>query len=313
MTGATTLTLSDTQRISSTYNLGDAISGSLNQVGDQATYQFTLSDPTSVWFNITGGAYQASLVRTDQQATVFASGSNATSLNWPGLYSLAAGTYELRIVPTTVAPGTYKIDSSTAAALPPLTFGTTQIVSVPQDQMATVWGISGIAGQQLLISPTHVSGSYFPSWTLYGPSGQTVASGVAWGWGDNSLKVTLPQDGVYVLELYGAPGDLSPRTSTMTVNQCEQTIIPVNLGDQVTASLAGPGDINHYQFTLAEDTTVLVDPLGGTANMTLSGPTGTLLNFSSGSTGSYYTERLAAGTYSLDVSGSGISTPSFGF
>src|SRR6185437_213156 len=98
-----------------------------------------------------------------------------------------------------------------------------------------------------------------------------------------------------------------------TVTPVTNSTTTIHLGDQVSATLPGPGDTDQYSFTLQQATTVLVTPQGGNANVSLYG-TGyyPLVTFNSG-TGQYAVLRLDAGTYSFNVTGTGSSTPSYAF
>src|SRR5581483_1450451 len=178
------------------------------------------------------------------------------------------------------------------------------------------------AGQQVNIDARWVNGnSPYQTWVLLAPNGQTVASGSTYYTYDNSRKATLPADGTYVLYLVGDSRDKGSDDSTVTISPVTNSTTAIHLGDQVSATLAGPGDTNQYPFTLTQATTVLVRAQGGNANVSLTGPDGatvyatggSAVNFNSGTIGEYYVLRLDAGTYSFNVSGSGASTPSYAF
>ena len=308
--GTTTLNLLQGQSTSTAYTLGSTATGALNQT-DSSIYQFTLTQPTAVWFNIAGGDYRATLQRTDQPGTIFNSSGAPISLQ--GVYQLAAGTYSLQMSPDQASPGTFTIVTSTVAALPTLALGTQSQITLSPGNQAAGFQLSGTAGEQLHIDARSVSGSPYLYWTLLGPNGQYVTSGSTSGASDTSGNVTLGVDGTYVLYLVGQNIDQGTDIGTLTVSGVTNSVTPVNLGDQVSATLPAPGDTNQYTFTLMQATTMLVTPLGGGANVMLSGPDGNQINFNSGSTGKYYVLRLDAGSYSFNVSANGSSTPSYAF
>ncbi len=312
---STTFNLVQGQSATTPYTIGSTVTGTLNQVVDSSTYQFTLTQPTAVWLDISGGDYNVTLRQSGQSGT--------TSIVRPGVYQLAAGTYSLQLVPTQASPGTFTITSSTVAALPALTLGTTaNPVTLAQGNQASAFQFTGMAGQQVHVDARWVSGnSPYQTWALIGPNGQVVTSGETQYTLDESQNVTLPTNGTYVIYLVGSSTDQAPDTSTLTVSPVTNSVTSINLGDQVSATLPGPGDTSQYTFTLTQATTVLVTPQGGSANVTLTqsngqrvvSSSGSYINFSSGSNGLYYVVRLDPGTYSLNVTGTGSSTPGYAF
>src|SRR6185437_16191729 len=201
--GTTTFNLVVGQSTSATYAVGSTVTGTLNQPVDTSTYQFTLNQPSAVWFDISGGDYSATLTRTDQPAGVFS--FSGSPVGRRGIYQLAAGTYSLQMSPTQPSPGSFTIASSTLAALPALTLGTTNQVTLSQGNRASAFQFTGTAGQQFHIDARWVSGgSTSQSWYLLNASGQTVNSGNVNATNDTSFNVTLQATGTYVLYLVGS-------------------------------------------------------------------------------------------------------------
>ncbi|HET7865596.1 MAG TPA: LEPR-XLL domain-containing protein, partial [Burkholderiaceae bacterium] len=299
------------QRSSTPYTLGTAVDGSLATPADAASYSFTLTESGRVWLNAAGDNYTARLVRTDVPGIVY-----ETSVQYDDdmrVLDLAAGTYEWRMVPNAAAPGSYHLSASLVSALPALTSGQTATADAAQSRYANAWQLDGEAGEELLIDPRFNDNYTSGSWALIGPSGQTVASGSQYDQNDSAQKVRLPQSGTYVLRLAGRYDSLAARTSTVRVSTFDRPAVDIAFGTQVSASITAPGNVNQYRFTLNEATTVLLDPQGGPAMLALDGPLGNELNLSLDGVEGYYARHLAPGSYTLSVSASGSSTPSYGF
>ena len=108
---------------------------------------------------------------------------------------------------------------------------------------------------------------------------------------------------------------------TVATTPATVAVSPLVLGSTVSGTIATAGAIERYQFTLAQATTALFDSLTNNSNFnwTLTGPNGTVVagrSFGSSDTvdlGSSPALRLAAGTYTLSVSGSSGTTGAFNF
>jgi hypothetical protein len=110
---------------------------------------------------------------------------------------------------------------------------------------------------------------------LLGPDGQQVTSGSYQTNETLSHRLVLPRDGQYVLYVSSPGADSSTMTSQFSLTTYSEPVTDLALGSQVSGSIAAPGDINHYRFTLSEPTTIMVDNRNGNAALTLTGPRGT--------------------------------------
>ena len=311
MSGTTTLQLSAGTRSAQALVLGTPLEGSLATPADEAVYRFTLVDPARVWMNVSGDAYTATLVRTDVPTGIFSRGIDSS--DQMGVLDLLAGSYELRLVANRSSAGSYRVDALPVGALPALTLGQSASQTVAQSRQAMAWQLQGTAGQDLLIDLRNTDTYTSQSWVLVAPNGSNVASGSQYYQTDSAQKVKLTSDGTYVLYAYGHYNSTGARTATVTVSPVATSVAPIALGDQVSGAIGAPGNVNQYRFTLIDETTVLLDPQGGTVSLTLSGPLGDELSFGLSSVESYYARRLKAGTYTIAVSASGVATPSYAF
>ncbi len=311
LTGTYGFKLTQAAVLQSPLRIGVDAINSLTQVADEGRHAFTLTEAKRLLVSVTGDAYQAQLVRTDTGTTVL---STSNTLNGPliQLLDLAPGSYEWRIQATKENPGSYRIRMDDVASLSPLALDTTATATVAQGRWATAWSYDGTAGELLTLDSSLQSDGY-GYWQLIGPNGAAVSSEWQYG-GELVRRIKLTESGHYVLILRGDSSNSAPQTSTVVLRRYTEATTPMSVGDQVSGSIAHVGDIQHYSFTLATDTTIALDPQGGAANLTLTGPNGDELSLNLDSVESYDVRRLRAGTYSLDITADALnSTPSFGF
>jgi subtilase family serine protease len=304
-TGTRSIALRQAQLTQLAYMPGSDVSGALANPQDELHYRFTLLQDTDTWITLSGDDYQATLFRVDGAGgKLIDSSLRYGDVNQ--VSQLAAGTYDLVLRALTAAPGRYRLLLQDTLTLPTLVLGQANDASVNSSSSGRAWQFDALAGQHLLIDPR--ANSYASTyWTLVGPNNATVASGYGSysGYGaDYSRRLDLPASGRYVLYTYGDSNASGARSSLFTVSIYNEPVTPIQLGDQVSGSMATPGDINHYTFTLDQDTTILLEPQGGDASLaltSLSGLSGAELNLALNSVGGYTVRRLMAGSYSLDV------------
>lgn len=313
-TGSRTLHLRQLQTSQIDYQPGTEVLGSLANNMDEVHYRFTVTEQAPFWLHVDQDNYSVSLNRVDAAGTVFTNRTSDTNQVTP----LVAGTYELVVRANSEAPGSYRIKLSAAKDLPVFTVGDSISDTVEVNTWGSAWQVSAAAGQSLLISAKLTSGDSL-RWYLADEQGTTVAYGYGYNSAyDYSVRVPLPTNGPeigrYVLYCYSFYDYPTPRNSLIQISRYQEPVSAIALGDQVNGSLAAAGDIHHYTFTLNEARTLLVDPQGGSATLRLTGPSGTVLSLALDSDTDYWIQRLAPGSYSLDVEAEDQrTTPAYAF
>ncbi|MCP5367599.1 MAG: LEPR-XLL domain-containing protein, partial [Hyphomicrobiales bacterium] len=304
--------------------LGTTMSGSLDAVGEEDDFVFTLAEGKRLYFDsfTDNSAMSWSLVGPrgtevgsrnlrNGEAQEFGGGN-------PVLDLPLAGTYRLRI--TGAGTGAYAFRILDLGDATPLTPGTPVTGTLSPANETDIFQFEGEAGARYYFDVIAVSnGTNWNSWRLIDPFGRQV-----WGGSDfNDRDVAaLEFDGTYTLILEGriwAGSDTADYT--FNVQKVMDDTAALTLGDAVTGTLDHAGQQDHFTFTLGSQTRLYLDTLTDNANMswTLTGPDGfavtrNLRNSNShdlGGTNPVMT--LGAGDYTLTIDGSGATVGDYAF
>ena len=129
----------------------------------------------------------------------------------------------------------------------------------------------------------------------------------------NRAGITAEVTGTYTLALEGGIGNVGPATYSVRLVPGTTAVVPLSLGATTAGDIALPSQSVAYTFTLPSQTSVLFDSLAADPGLTwsLSGPNGPVV------TGESLLQSpllaLAAGAYTLTVSGVGAATGSYSF
>ena len=215
----------------------------------------------------------------------------------------ASGTLYLMVDGEAGAPIGYRfrlIDTSTS----PLTFGAATNGTFAVASQADVYTFTGTAGEQTdfhgLSEPNGFSGA---SWQLFGPGNQPVTGS---SWFGSDLSATLPAEGVYTLVVSNT-WYYSPSSYSFEAFVNVDPTATLTLGQEVTGTIANPGDAATYTFTGSAGQELFFNGLGTDASISavLTDPDGnTIFSTGAGSDAGPYT-LSSSGTYTLTIGGNG--------
>ncbi|MHC5540929.1 hypothetical protein ACYOEI_22130, partial [Singulisphaera rosea] len=275
------------------------------------SYKFTLGSPSRLWFDS----------QTNQSVSWTLVGPQGTVVNIRPFASddlnlglLPAGTYSLKV---SGGSGTdYSFNLLDFAAATPVTTGADVSDTLNLVGLTKLYSFSGTAGSKIFLDNTFYHNTqFFPdaaSWTLIDPFGATAYSN---GLAKDSGRLTLGTTGTYTLVVQGRLTDPGATSYTFNVRPVSDTTAGLTVGTPVTGTLANPGQVNNYTFTLATPTHLWFDSRtsGGKLLWTLKGAQGTIVKGTSLPSGDLDVGLLPAGSYTLTVLGSGDYTGNYDF
>ena len=226
------------------YNVGDLVSGTLANPGDQASYVFSGSVGQRLFWNGLGAdsSMNMTLYGPDGQSVTF----GYLSSNSGPFILTQAGTYTLTVSGAGGGKGHFAFQLFDLASASSLGFGTSASGTLTNNDSAKLYQFSGTAGQRVYFeNQTESNGYYGYYWTLYDPNNQTVTG----NWAGGDLAATLPVDGEYTLILAGYTGYSNGSTYSFEAFENTTSNAIYNVGDLVSGALANPGDQATYFFT----------------------------------------------------------------
>jgi protocatechuate 3,4-dioxygenase beta subunit len=304
-------------------NLGQTVSGTIADPGDEATYTFTIS-PAQIAAGqriFVNGldpsiSYLDAILTDPNGNTIY--NSNAASNEGP--YTLTyAGTYTLTVYSngTNRATGKYSfvVDDVTAPASSiALTSGAGTTVSGTLATGATdnFYQLSGTAGERLYFEGVSDSPSYSAQYYLYNAANGNILN----NWVESNGTVTLPYTGTYLLGVVGWYASNPSDSYEFEVFNNVDPTTPLALNSEVTGSLANPGDEATYTFTGSIGQQIQFNGLEASSNQvaTLYDPEGSTVfsSYLQNNAGPY--TLTTPGTYSLVLTTNGGShTGNFDF
>ena len=236
--------------------LGSTVSGTLNPGSTTVLYSFTgapgqrlfLDNQTTI-----GNAVNILLIDPyNNQGSSINSNSDAGPLNLT-----SAGTYYVLVdgeSSSSVSYGFRLLDTSSL----PLSFGTTTNGNVITATQSDIYSFTGTAGERVYYRElTDSNGSSGATWYLYGATNQYITSNSIGG----DLTATLPSSGTYSLVVYNSTSFSSGTYSFEAIQNVNPTV-SFTLGQEITGTIANPGDEASYTFTGAAGQRIFVDGLG---------------------------------------------------
>lgn len=290
--------------------LGEVVEGTLANVGDEDVYTFTVATPRTLYFDSLANTGSTHWYLSGPRGAEVNNRNFSSSDLW---LDLVAGDYTLRVVGVNDPPEDYAfrlLDANDADVF--LADQQLDGALMPGNG-AALYRFNGTAGQRFYVDYLGRSGfTYTIDWQLRDHYGNSLFSR---SMNSDAGIVTLPFDGTYLLSVRGevyepaAEGTFSFRFNTVTDSET-----PVALDDVINGSIAHPGQVARYTFSLPSTTRVLVDLLANVSDTTwsMTGPDGTVVsprNFSSAE----FHQTLPAGDYVIEVDGKNDSTESYSF
>jgi RHS repeat-associated protein len=299
--------------------LGTTVNGTLTTAGQKDAYVYTLTAYSQLYFDalINDNNLQWSL--SGPPGTVvsnrfFVESDGATAGTNPVVLPLPAGTYVLT-VSSFLATDTYAFRLLNLASATALMPGTAVQDTLNPANSTNMYEFSATAGQSFYFAG-FTSDTSFANWRLIDPFGNVLFSTF---FRNDGGRLDLTSTGTYTLLVEGniaATGSLSYSFNVEPISDVTQAL---TLGSPVNASLATPGELDHYTFSLAASALLYFDALTNSANLqwSLTGPSGTVVNnaaFNTSGGGSPLSPLiLPAGAYTLTVSGIGETTGAYAF
>lgn len=285
--------------------LNTVVNGAITRPGQARTYTFNIPVATRISFD---GLSNLSNIRWTLRGPqgVVANNLGLNDANW-FIYALSDGDYSLTVNATGDGTNGYAFRLIDFAAAPALTLDSTVNGSVVPATASTAYSLNATAGQTVYFNAFSQSGfnSYGAYWTLLTPSGTPVFDG---GFSDRG-PVTLAQTGTYTLLVGGyAAYETTPSGSfSFVVGGVTNSSQPMTLGDAVVGSIIQSGQSRSYTFNVPADTRVSFDVLTNVAGLSwsLTGSSGAVANNVAFSTEGWFIYPLAAGSYTVRVSGNG--------
>ena len=306
--------LFDNVNPSASLTLGQEVTGTLTNPGDQATYTFTGTGGQRIYFDSRDATtYVAAELTAPNGGNVF---DDYFSSGDEGPYILnQAGTYTLTVYANYGYTGAYDFSLDDTSKATALTTGTLTNGTLATGLTTNLYQFSGTAGQRIYFDGQSDSPASSAYATLYSPSNSAVSGGSFYL--ENKAAVTLPSTGTYLLAVAGQNG-----TTTGSVSyqfEAYDNVDPttaLTLGQEVTGTLTNPGDQASYTFTGSVGQQVYFDSRDQTSGLyaELLCPDGSQVfdaYFPYNDYGPYTLNQ--AGTYTLTVYGSGLSAGAYDF
>jgi RHS repeat-associated protein len=303
--------------------LGSTVDGTLSTAGQQDHYIFTLAASAQLYFD---SLTNNSNIRWSLSGPAGAAVSNrsfansdASGLSGDPVLTLPAGNYTLTVSGAGQSTGAYAFRLSDLSTAAPLTPGTAVTGALSPTNSTNFYQFSAAAaGQSFYFARLSGSGGSFgDTWRLIDPYGKMVFDQPL---SQDAGRLTLSAAGTYTLLIEGAVPDTGTESYSFNVAPITDSAQALTLGDAVNATLAAPGEQDHYSFTLSANTLLYFDSLTNSNSIqwSLSGPTGTIVHNRafSGSDGIALTNPvlpLIAGNYTLTINAPGQVTGAYSF
>lgn len=313
-------TLHRAARATAAMALDTPVTGTLEGVGDQITYSFTLSEPAQVLVDSLSA-------RTDLRLTLAGPGGTLVDnalLYLDGDYgasasvlSLAAGTYRVTIAGAGRATGDFAFalrDLATAAALD---LGTRVDVTLDPANAMRLFRFDGAAGDQFYLD--YLEGAPNGQWKVVNRFGQVT--GAVTNIRTDIPTLTLTADGPHYLILDPRANDTGVLTTAFRLVPLTGAEVATALDETIEGTIALPGQQARHTFTLDDPTRLLVDvlaPVDGSWRWTLTGPRGQVDSRTFTSSDSVDNALpplydLPAGDYVLTIAATGGATGDYAF
>ncbi|HEY7599118.1 MAG TPA: CARDB domain-containing protein, partial [Candidatus Limnocylindrales bacterium] len=267
---------------SAALTLGQRVDGAIAHAGQTDRYSFTLTeakrlyfdgltDTASIFWTLTGPRG----VVTGEREIRFSDGWEIGSGN--PLLALAPGDYVVTVDGSGAATGTYAfrlLDFAEAAPFTPGTPVSGQLSPGAESDLYRFEVPEG--GGRYYFDMLSVSNGD-SSWRLINPYGDQV---FMQGLGSDLDVTTLLTPGTYTLILEGRRYQSAPNNYQFNVQPVSDDTVALALGQRVDGTIAHPGQVDRYSFTLAEAQRLYFDALTDTPSIhwTLSGPRGVVVS-----------------------------------
>lgn len=286
-------------------DLGDRTSGGLAS-GESTSFIFELVDDTSVVLDsitLDSSAGSQSGLRWSldgPRGNVFDDSMYRFDGLNEGRLDLVAGQYQITIANTGNTDVSFGLAISELSAAPLLTLDeVTQSILDPGNSI-DAYRFSVSAGDEFFLD---VPERQQVDWQIVAPLGEIEVEG-----GEFDLpRFSLQQTGEYTLFVVGKHNAFEPVEYEFTLYSLEDESVDIELGQEVTANVSKPGEVDLFRFTVTSNEHVVLQRDSNATEYSISGPDGLRRENSSRST------ILRPGEYTLMVDGRDDATTEYNF
>ncbi|MGD1919487.1 MAG: beta strand repeat-containing protein [Pleurocapsa sp.] len=292
--------------------LGNVVSSSISEPGEEDIYTFTGSVGQILYFD--GISSDSSVIYT---RLISPSGQNVFNSNFyrvsgdvPPVTLTEAGTYQIEIDGNGETTGDYSfrlLDAVDATAITP----DTEISStLPIANTSNLFSFEAQAGDLFYFDELSDPDSDV-SYDIYNSANQYVTGT------SSDVEFTIDNTGTYLLVAQGNSSAVEDYSFSFNLATPETTTQELILGNVVSSSIGEPGEEDIYTFEGAVGQTIYFDGISGSSSIDarLVSPSGQILySFQNVNNDDDSPVTLTeAGTYQLEIDGSGITTGDYSF
>jgi hypothetical protein len=302
-------------------NLGSTVTGTLSTPGEQDSYLFTL--PAAGLFDFdaltNNASLQWSLSGPDGTPVSDLSFTRSDAGSGPQdpVLSLPAGNYTLTVSGTGSTTGDYSFRLLDLSAAATIAAGTPVTGTLSPANSTDTYRFAASAGDTYYFASLQRN-TQSAAWRLIDPYGDVLFTS---GLSSDGGRLTFSATGDYTLLVEGYISDTGATSYSFNVAPVADTTQSMTVGTTVSGTPAGPGELDHYTFTLPSAGLFDFDALTNNASLqwSLSGPGGTPVSdesftSSDGNSGPQDPVlSLPAGNYILTVSGTGQAAGAYAF
>lgn len=298
--------------------IGDTLNGQIDVYGETETWRFTAAPGQIVSLDNLGGLLLGlnwELVDELGRAVL----PKTTSISDVNRIALTGGVYDLNVTAELGVTDAYDIKVHDVVDLVdvPLTFDTVVTGSLAVPGQRATYTFNAPPGQVVFLDRLSVSNNLGTNWSLEDSLGRSILERT--GNLNDQGPFTL-MGGDYSLTVYTETGATSDYDITVVDQGIDTSYVPplpTNvIGDTIAATLSDVGATDVYAFDAAGET-LYFDRVTGSNQLrwTLRDPVGQAIfddvSMNSANTSDRGPYPLAAGTYTLEIRGTGSSTPDY--
>lgn len=262
----TSLNLKQKQTVN-TYSVGTSVSDSVNYVdNNQKIYRFNVAEKTQINLATLGNGLDYILKPTYSTTALWTVSAGNAYANQ--VITLDAGSYDFVIqnnfnYENITRQFNFTITDLKQALDLPLDQNISKTVN--QSAEATVWKLTGVAGQNWVVDIRNIGQPQYAIWNLYDQDGNKITSYNQYYNYDYAIKVNLKKDGIYYLALQGSDEAQRKQQRTATVKVSTPQVIAQNvqLNQTMSGTLSEAGELHRYKLHLDQAQTVILDSVSG--------------------------------------------------
>ncbi|HNI80523.1 MAG TPA: CARDB domain-containing protein, partial [Rhodocyclaceae bacterium] len=265
----------NTLPVGTAINVGDEVTGAVDDLATPVVYNFTLNSETILLFDALG---------EDEYALNWSlTGPRGEEVSHRAFYTSDGGYYYYGLPPGQLIAGDYAltlygpanqafdfrlVDARSTAA--PLAFGTETSGTLQPGNAVQVYSIDATAGD---VANLVVNSSWNGGLFVYDPDGNLVVGPTYAG---SQSGISFSRTGTYLLVLSGPRWQTWDTYYDFRLNLQSSVINDIQLGDGVTGTADSSGAHQRYRFTVTEPQRVLFDSRTGNSGLywNMSGPQG---------------------------------------